>query len=52
MATREFSEAVSAMAGDANGETSADLWVKAERTRLASENARLLLKMHREEHGC
>jgi hypothetical protein len=55
-ATDKFSAAVKAMTGShiaTMGE--ADFMLlrgAAERARLASENARLLLELHRKEHGC
>jgi hypothetical protein len=55
-ATEQFSAAVKAMIGSQIGAMSqsdfALLRATAERTRLAAENARLLLKLHRKEHGC
>ena len=55
-ATEKFSEAVGALTGKHIGTLSreqyAALRAKPEATRLASENARLVLEMHRMEHGC
>jgi hypothetical protein len=55
-AIREFSGAVQAMPGDhirtmSRGEY-LGLRAKAEESRLASENARVSLDLHRKEHGC
>ena len=55
-ATDEFSAAIKAMTGDGIGSMSkADYMVlraTAETARLRSENARLMLELHRKEHGC
>jgi hypothetical protein len=55
-ATAQFSDAVKAMTGSQIAAMSPDdfavLRGKAETARLASENARLMLELHRKEHGC
>jgi hypothetical protein len=55
-ATEQFSAAVKAMIGsDVGSMSQADfalLRAAAEKMRLAAENARLLLELHRKEHGC
>jgi hypothetical protein len=56
IATKQFSAATKAMIGDYVGTMSkADymaLLAKVEEGRLASENARTLLELHRKKHGC
>jgi hypothetical protein len=55
-ATLRFSAAIKAMTGSQIAAMSpanfAVLRGKAEPARLASENARMALELHREEHGC
>jgi hypothetical protein len=54
-ATSEFSSAIKALTVAHAGMSEAEyrgLRAKAETARLASENARLLLELHRNEHGC
>ena len=55
-ATEQFSAAIKAMTGTHIGKISnADFMVlrgAAETARLASENARVLLDLHRKDHGC
>jgi|HubBroStandDraft_1064217.scaffolds.fasta_scaffold741691_1 hypothetical protein len=55
-ATRQLSDATNAMTFDRIGRMSKEDYVvlrsQAEQARLASENARVLLQLHREEHGC
>jgi hypothetical protein len=56
LAAERFSTATKAMTSDHVGKISKTdlmaLRARAEDARLASENARLLLELHREEHGC
>jgi hypothetical protein len=56
IATEQFSAATKALTGDHIGKMSrGDYMVlrgRAEQARLASENARVLLELHRQEHGC
>jgi hypothetical protein len=56
VAAEQLSEATRALTGDHIGEMSRQdimaLRARAEDAHLASENARLLLELHREEHGC
>jgi hypothetical protein len=55
-ATEQFSASVKAMTGHhIETMSNADYMVlrgKAEKARLASENARMMLELHRKEHGC
>jgi hypothetical protein len=55
-ATQEFSNAIRAMTASKIDTISwADYMLlrdEAEKARLASENARMLLELHRNEHGC
>jgi hypothetical protein len=55
-ATEEFSAAIRAMTGNLIGKMPRAeymaLRARAEESRLASENARMLLDLHRKEHGC
>jgi hypothetical protein len=55
-ATDEFSSAIKAMTGKHISKVSESdfmlLRAAAEKARLASENARLMLELHRKEHGC
>jgi hypothetical protein len=55
-ATVEFSDAIKALTGDRIGTMSKTeymaLRAKAEEARLAPENARMTLELHRKEHGC
>ena len=55
-ATEEFSAAIKAMTGSHIAQMSqADFMLlrgAAEKARLASENARLMLDLHRIDHGC
>jgi hypothetical protein len=56
LATGRFSAATKALTGDRVDKMSEEdyraLLANAEEARLASENARLLLELHRAEHGC
>jgi hypothetical protein len=56
LAAEKFSAATKALTGDHIGKISKvdfmALRARAEDARLASENARLLLELHRQEHGC
>jgi hypothetical protein len=56
LATEQFSAATKALTGDHIGKMSQEAYKglrrKAEEARLASENARMLLELHRNEHGC
>jgi hypothetical protein len=56
VATEQFSAATKALTGDHIGTMSREDYMafrrKAEEARLASENARMFLELHREEHGC
>jgi hypothetical protein len=55
-ATEQFSAAIKAMTGSRIATMSNTEYVvlraAAEKARLASENARLSLELHRHEHGC
>jgi hypothetical protein len=55
-ANDRFSDAIRAMTGDHIGRISKAEYMalrgQAEEARLASENARLLIEIHRQEHGC
>jgi hypothetical protein len=55
-ATRDFSDATNVLTGDQIGTMSTPAYqalrAKAEQARLISENARIALNLHRQEHGC
>ena len=55
-ATRDFSDAAKVLTGDQIGMMPTPAYqvlrAKAEQARLASENARIALNLHRQEYGC
>jgi hypothetical protein len=55
-ATRDFSDATNVLTGEQIGTIPNPAYqalrAKAEQARLASENTRIALNLHRQEHGC